>query len=195
MSVILMTTLYNIALVLQAEIWCWSLLGIKGLIRLLFVLQIRTEVQFCLAKRRFATSFWKTSLEFTLGNSCPGCGTHKNLHRGSQPSLTLKINKFSSLTFLYTSSFHSKYLSRCLCLFILALSRSACRRSSLWFSLLLLALTSFYLPTFFAKILSSSSTSNALSLAIVFTCSTRVDSWSLPLTFSLLSTLNLSSTR
>ena len=79
-------------------------------------------------------------------------------------------------------------LSRCLCLFILAPSRSACRRSSLWFSLLLLALTSFYLPTFFAKILSSSSTSNALSLAIVFACSTRVDSCSLPFTFSLLST-------
>ena len=32
-------------------------------------------------------------------------------------------------------------LSRCLCLFILALSRSACRRFSLQFSLLLLALT------------------------------------------------------
>ena len=33
---------------------------------------------------------------------------------------------------------------------------------------------SFYLLTFFAKILSSSSTSNALSLAIVFACSTTV---------------------
>ena len=149
-------------------------------------------------------------------------------------------------------------LSRCLCPFILALSRSAWRCSWLEFSLLLLALTrsvrgvsslkfslfaltlffclpaffteifsvcsnpvsfclpaffaeifsvwseifsvcscpvSFYLPTLFAKILSSSSTSNALSLAIVFACSTRVDSCSLLFTFSLLSALNLSSTR
>ena len=31
MSVILMTTLFNIALVLQGEIWCWSLLVLKGL--------------------------------------------------------------------------------------------------------------------------------------------------------------------
>ena len=46
---------------------------------------------------------------------------------------------------------------------------------------------SFYLPTFFAKILSSSFTSNALSLVIVFACSTHVDSCSLPFTFSLLS--------
>ena len=31
MSIILMTTLFNIALVLQGEIWCWSLLVLKGL--------------------------------------------------------------------------------------------------------------------------------------------------------------------
>ena len=31
MSVILMTTLFYKALVLQGEIWCWSLLGLKGL--------------------------------------------------------------------------------------------------------------------------------------------------------------------
>ena len=31
MSVILMTTLFYKALLLQGEIWCWSLLGIKGL--------------------------------------------------------------------------------------------------------------------------------------------------------------------
>ena len=31
MSVILMTTLFYKALILQGEIWCWSLLGIKGL--------------------------------------------------------------------------------------------------------------------------------------------------------------------
>ena len=31
MSVILMTTLYYKALILQGEIWCWSLLGLKGL--------------------------------------------------------------------------------------------------------------------------------------------------------------------
>ena len=31
MSVILMTTLFYKAILLQGEIWCWSLLGIKGL--------------------------------------------------------------------------------------------------------------------------------------------------------------------
>ena len=31
MSVILMTTLSYKALILQGEIWCWSLLGLKGL--------------------------------------------------------------------------------------------------------------------------------------------------------------------
>ena len=32
MSVILMTTLFYKALILQAEIWCWSILRLKGLI-------------------------------------------------------------------------------------------------------------------------------------------------------------------
>ena len=32
MSVILMTTLFYKALILQGEIWCWTLLGLKGLI-------------------------------------------------------------------------------------------------------------------------------------------------------------------
>ena len=31
MSLILMTTLFYKALILQGEIWCWSLLGFKGL--------------------------------------------------------------------------------------------------------------------------------------------------------------------
>ena len=31
MSVILMTTLFYKVLILQGEIWCWSLLGLKGL--------------------------------------------------------------------------------------------------------------------------------------------------------------------
>ena len=31
MSVILMTTLFYKALILQGEIWCWPLLGLKGL--------------------------------------------------------------------------------------------------------------------------------------------------------------------
>ena len=31
MSLILMTTLFYKALMLQGEIWCWSLLGFKGL--------------------------------------------------------------------------------------------------------------------------------------------------------------------
>ena len=34
MSIILMTTLFYKALILQGEIWCWSLLGLKGLTRL-----------------------------------------------------------------------------------------------------------------------------------------------------------------
>ena len=35
MSVILMTTKFYEALILQGEIWCWSLLGFKGLMILL----------------------------------------------------------------------------------------------------------------------------------------------------------------
>ena len=31
MSLILVTTLFYKALILQGEIWCWSLLGLKGL--------------------------------------------------------------------------------------------------------------------------------------------------------------------
>ena len=34
MSLILMTTLFYKALILQGEIWCWSLLGLKGLKRI-----------------------------------------------------------------------------------------------------------------------------------------------------------------
>ena len=36
MSVILMTTLFYKAFILQGEIWCWSLLGLKGLSDLIF---------------------------------------------------------------------------------------------------------------------------------------------------------------
>ena len=68
-------------------------------------------------------------------------------------------------------------LSRCLCLFILAVSFCLPTFFTIIFSHSSRP-DSFYLPTFFAKILSSSS-SNALSLAIVFVCSTRVDSCSL----------------
>ena len=38
MSVILMTTLFNKALILQGEIWCWSLLGLKGLIPFIMII-------------------------------------------------------------------------------------------------------------------------------------------------------------
>ena len=31
MSIILMTTVFYKALILQGEIWCWSLLGLRGL--------------------------------------------------------------------------------------------------------------------------------------------------------------------
>ena len=43
MSVILMITLFYKALILQGEIWCWSLLGLKGLKRVpyLFIFVIR----------------------------------------------------------------------------------------------------------------------------------------------------------
>ena len=38
MSLIRMTTLFYIALILQGEIWCWSLLGVKGLKLLVWAL-------------------------------------------------------------------------------------------------------------------------------------------------------------
>ena len=41
MSVILMTTLFYKALILQGEIWCWSLLGLKGLKALGFYIFVR----------------------------------------------------------------------------------------------------------------------------------------------------------
>ena len=37
MSISLITTLFYKALILQGEIWCWSLLGLKGLIQNCFV--------------------------------------------------------------------------------------------------------------------------------------------------------------
>ena len=40
MSVILMTTLVYKALILQGEIWCWSLLGLKGLTRSTDMIQL-----------------------------------------------------------------------------------------------------------------------------------------------------------
>ena len=44
MSVILMTTLFCKALILQGEIWCWSLLGLKGLTDLTYAL-INSKLQ------------------------------------------------------------------------------------------------------------------------------------------------------
>ena len=38
MSLILMTTLFYKAVILQGEIWCWSLLGLKGLSNLKFMI-------------------------------------------------------------------------------------------------------------------------------------------------------------
>ena len=43
MSVILMTTLFYKALILQGEIWCWSLLGLKGLKNQYIEVQMYTE--------------------------------------------------------------------------------------------------------------------------------------------------------
>ena len=45
MSVILMTTLFYKALILQGEIWCWSLLGLKGLIPHVMVLPKGSNLQ------------------------------------------------------------------------------------------------------------------------------------------------------
>ena len=39
MSIILMTTLFYKALILQGEIWCWSLLGINGLTLIHWIMQ------------------------------------------------------------------------------------------------------------------------------------------------------------
>ena len=81
-------------------------------------------------------------------------------------------------------------ISGCLFLFILAMLALSPVCLPAFFTIILSPSSrpeSFYLPTFFTKILSSFSTSSALSLAIVFACSTRVDSCSLPFTFSLLS--------
>ena len=41
MSVILMTSLFYEALIVQGEIWCWSLLGLKGLKALGFYIFVR----------------------------------------------------------------------------------------------------------------------------------------------------------
>ena len=79
------------------------------------------------------------------------------------------------LPFSLPLSIHSSSVSVCLPAFFTIIFSSSSRPGSL------------YLPTSLAKILSSSSTSNALSLAIVFPCFIRVGSCSLPFTFSLLS--------
>ena len=47
MSVILMTTLFYKVLTVQREIWCWSLLGLKGLIHFLNNWGQVREFHFC----------------------------------------------------------------------------------------------------------------------------------------------------
>ena len=44
MFVILMTTLFDKALILAGEIWCWSLLGLKGLRKAWTLLLIATFI-------------------------------------------------------------------------------------------------------------------------------------------------------
>ena len=46
-SVILMTTLFYKALILQGEIWCWSLLGLKGLCHSCLVLFVDNASYAC----------------------------------------------------------------------------------------------------------------------------------------------------
>ena len=43
MSIILMTTMFYKALILQGEIWCWSLLGLKGLIKFI---DLQVDIEF-----------------------------------------------------------------------------------------------------------------------------------------------------
>ena len=50
MSVILMTTLFYKTLILQGEIWCWSLLGLKGL-SLMFVAAFADEIRKMLSSK------------------------------------------------------------------------------------------------------------------------------------------------
>ena len=75
MSVILITTLFYKALILQGEIWCWSLLGLKGLKQLdatkSVFLNVFTIIETICAniwaktssiKRKKASSSWLASL-------------------------------------------------------------------------------------------------------------------------------------
>ena len=59
MSVILMTTLLYKALILQGEIWCWSLLGLKGLNTTVITTQAwlrLNHIPFRLIEEKFACS-------------------------------------------------------------------------------------------------------------------------------------------
>ena len=53
MSVILMTTLFYKALLLQWEIWCWSLLGLIGLSLYISIAVIQKLEIFCATKMQF----------------------------------------------------------------------------------------------------------------------------------------------
>ena len=66
MSVILMTNLFYKALILQGEIWCWSLLGIKR-----FKIALRgssaPDTQACLQANHYqADDKWETQLRYPL---------------------------------------------------------------------------------------------------------------------------------
>ena len=52
MSIILMTTLFYKALILQGEIWCWSILGLKGLMHFNF-----RKYRLSLPRKGFARSY------------------------------------------------------------------------------------------------------------------------------------------
>ena len=63
MSIILMTTMFYKALILQAEIWCWSLLGLKGLIKLSLFLQASKKQLECVLFEKDELSLSLKSLQ------------------------------------------------------------------------------------------------------------------------------------
>ena len=59
MSVILMTTLFYKALILQAEIWCWSILGLKGLIAHYWIAGIFAKITLAGQISSIKNLYWK----------------------------------------------------------------------------------------------------------------------------------------
>ena len=58
-----MTTMFYKALILQGEIWCWSLLGLKGLIKLSLFLQASKKQLECVLFEKDELSLSLKSLQ------------------------------------------------------------------------------------------------------------------------------------